>query len=417
MNSDEFLRTLQNEGYLIDAINPNGKIQRMGTKDKPTSKSGWYAYHKGRYPFAVYGDWRTGEKKLLKGYDNSNLSIEARREIQANLRKIAKQKYKEQEKTYTEAAQKAKTVWDKSNPLFDSFNYLHNKKVKNYGLRSYKGQAIIPILDVKTEELISLQFIGKEGVKRFLSGGRTRGGYHQIGKPKDNRIYICEGYATGAAIHEVTGDCVAVAFNSGNLQKVSRGLSERYPEHELIIAADNDRFNEINVGVNKAKAAADSCNCAYVVPSFPEGSDGTDFNDLFINAGKDEVLSQLNNTVRANSPKSNNDDISNIKNWLSGKLDLTGNQVLNKLADMSPIDTDPFRKEVSQKLNIRITTLDVELRSRRKVEEKSSTKVVGYDEIEPWPEPVDGKSLITALTQTIDDIVILDKGYSTIIAL
>ena len=37
-------------------------------------------------------------------------------------------------------------------------------------------------------------------------------------------LVICEGFATGASIHEATGHAVAVAFNAGNLQAVAVAL-------------------------------------------------------------------------------------------------------------------------------------------------------------------------------------------------
>jgi putative DNA primase/helicase len=76
-------------------------------------------------------------------------------------------------------------------------------------------------------ELHSLQFIGPEGDKRFLSGGRVSGCYLLIGKP-DVTLCIAEGYATGASIHEAAGCAVAVAFNAGNLLPVARTLRRNF---------------------------------------------------------------------------------------------------------------------------------------------------------------------------------------------
>ena len=51
-------------------------------------------------------------------------------------------------------------------------------------------------------------------------------GHHQ--KPKGGKLIVCEGYATGASLHDATGEAVAVAFNSGNLEAVALDLRAKY---------------------------------------------------------------------------------------------------------------------------------------------------------------------------------------------
>jgi putative DNA primase/helicase len=67
--------------------------------------------------------------------------------------------------------------------------------------------------------LHSLQFIAADGIKRPLTGGRVAGCYFSIGNPKGAAaLCICEGFATGASIHEATGYPVEVAFSAGNVE-------------------------------------------------------------------------------------------------------------------------------------------------------------------------------------------------------
>ena len=49
---------------------------------------------------------------------------------------------------------------------------------------------------------------------------------------------------------------------------------------ELVICADNDRQTEGNPGVTYATAAAKATGARLIVPDFPEGEAGSDFNDL-----------------------------------------------------------------------------------------------------------------------------------------
>ncbi len=95
-----------------------------------------------------------------------------------------------------------------------------------------------------------------------------------------SRLVICEGWATGATLHEVMGDFVLCAMNAGNLAKVAQGARKHFPEAKIIIAADNDRFTPGNPGLAKAIEAARLVQATLIVPEFPEGAEGTDFNDL-----------------------------------------------------------------------------------------------------------------------------------------
>jgi putative DNA primase/helicase len=102
-----------------------------------------------------------------------------------------------------------------------------------------------------------------------------------IGKP-DGLLYIAEGYATGASIHEATGYAVAVAFNAGNMVAVARTMRSKFPNLRLILCADDDTGTPGNPGLVKAREAAQAVGGSLAVPDFgnsrPEGA--TDFNDL-----------------------------------------------------------------------------------------------------------------------------------------
>ncbi|GHU13144.1 hypothetical protein FACS189449_08110 [Alphaproteobacteria bacterium] len=60
--------------------------------------------------------------------------------------------------------------------------------------------------------MVSLQKIYPNGLKKFHAGGRKKGCYFVIGEICDE-VIICEGYATGASIHECIEKPVVVAFD------------------------------------------------------------------------------------------------------------------------------------------------------------------------------------------------------------
>ena len=107
------------------------------------------------------------------------------------------------------------------------------------GLNSCVIILLVPLRDV-TGTIQGVQFISPDGTKKFKTGTAKQGNYFSIGKPQKNTLLICEGYATGASLHESTGHAVAVAFDAGNLKPVAENLRKKFPEMKLIICADND---------------------------------------------------------------------------------------------------------------------------------------------------------------------------------
>lgn len=72
-----------------------------------------------------------------------------------------------------------------------------------HGLRSADGLLVIPLYDMDGE-LWSVQLINGEGKKKFLPGGRVAGCFYPMGKSNGTTV-ICEGFATGASIHDPAG--------------------------------------------------------------------------------------------------------------------------------------------------------------------------------------------------------------------
>jgi putative DNA primase/helicase len=135
--------------------------------------------------------------------------------------------------------------------------------------------------------LHGLQFISPDGSKKFKTGTVKQGHFHLIGKPVDSTMIICEGYATGASIHQATGHAVLVAFDAGNLKPVAESIHKQRPQLKMIIAADDDHATDGNPGLTKATEAARAVGGSLASPSFPvgRGPKDSDFNDLARLAG------------------------------------------------------------------------------------------------------------------------------------
>lgn len=144
------------------------------------------------------------------------------------------------------------------------------------------------------------QFIGPDGDKRFLTGGRVAGCYFSMGNAKGAAaLCIAEGFATGATIHVATGYPVAVAFAAGNLGPVAKAMRKRFAGLRLIICTDDDVATKGNPGITNATEAARSVVGLVAIPDFgkdrPEAA--TDFNDLAQQRGIQAVESAIANAT------------------------------------------------------------------------------------------------------------------------
>lgn len=176
--------------------------------------------------------------------------------------------------------------------------YLVTKGVKPHGALVSDKFLILPLVDINGQ-IWSAQGISPEPCaefggrnKSFERGGRISGCFFPIGPVTESeKVLVCEGFATGATLHEATGIPVACAMSAGNLKAVAAALRKKNPAAAVIICADNDRQTDGNPGVTKAEEAALSLQCGIVVPEFdvPPAGDATDFNDLARLKGMDHV--------------------------------------------------------------------------------------------------------------------------------
>ncbi|MBT4922527.1 MAG: hypothetical protein HON23_05885 [Rickettsiales bacterium] len=159
-----------------------------------------------------------------------------------------------------------------------------------------KNTLIIPMRDVN-DNLWSLQRIYPNGDKRFLKDGKKKGCFCLIGNNELealDRVFLCEGFSTGASIYLATEIPVIICFDAGNIFPVLESIKAKYPNKQYVIAADDDAYGKVNTGRLKALEACSKMHVSAYVPIFKDrSSKPTDFNDLHCLEGLSEVKKQL----------------------------------------------------------------------------------------------------------------------------
>lgn len=234
--------------------------------DKPGSCNGWYVLHLLPIPSAAFGSWRTGETHTFRDPSARPINRIERAEMLQKKWEMRQARYREQVEVWRKAREKAEKLLRVSRPAKADHPYLVRKGVKAYGIRQLRDSLLIPLRDL-AGKVHSLQFIGPDGVKRFLTGGQVQGHYYAIGRPA-GVLCVCEGYATAASIYEATGHAVAVAFNAGNLVPVAHRLRMKFMGARLIMCADDDRGTPGNPGLTQAHRAARSVGGWVAKPDF-----------------------------------------------------------------------------------------------------------------------------------------------------
>lgn len=292
---DEVSEALKSIGCIMDADLHKGqrhpvltgeKIRITVEGDQPGQKSGFYFIHTDGNPAGFMQNNRTGEELrwCCKGYVQSD---EERAVLRARAAEQRLQREAEQAKAHESTAQRvdrqAKSMVIPQTPTA----YLEKKglQVHNGILTDKEGvKTCIPAYDIDGKQW-TMQYINEDGTKRFAKNGKKEGCFHVVGGldalGEAPVLIISEGYATAGSITEATNVPTVAAFDNGNLLTVAEALHKRFPDKPVIIAGDDDLAHackmkpksgdSINVGREKAQAAAEAVGGVAIFPVFASG--------------------------------------------------------------------------------------------------------------------------------------------------
>lgn len=286
-------------GLLIKDLIADGEIHRVAhVSSKKGALDGWYILHtSGKVPVGIAGCWKEPifESKWVAEIGRT-MSFTERFEHDKWVAELKAKKDAERLASQAVAAERAEDEVGTYADASDDHPYLVRKHISAHGVKIDRaGRLVVPVSN-QAGEILSYQTIDADGNKRFLKGGKIEGGFFEL---RGNRkiVFVGEGFATCASIHEATGYTVMVAFDCGNLSKVAKAAKEMFPAAKIVIGADNDQFTEGNPGVTKGRAAAALVFGEIVYPSFGDAdmvdNKPTDWNDLHCLQGLDAVKEQI----------------------------------------------------------------------------------------------------------------------------
>lgn len=324
----DFIKEMVNSGLApkdrasITITGSNIKTYLM-EEDKKGKPTGWYRYKEDEHgAVGQFGSHRYGESHVWNSKIKRDLDPETAGKIKADRERNKKLLEIERVEAQRDAADSAAEMLNSLPPATGDEPYFKSKGVKPFsGIKADGDTVVIPMWRGGSKS--GVQTIDGNGNKRFTKGAAIDGGFFPLVSKEDKKNFfvICEGYATAATIREATGYPTVCAFVANNLMSVAEGIRNKYPNAQIIIAADNDQWrlnpkerakNNLtppdsgaasewdlwaengwmeNIGIIKGKSAAAMVNGFLCYPDIPSDHPDkiTDFNDIGLEATKAEI--------------------------------------------------------------------------------------------------------------------------------
>ncbi|HBZ2306630.1 primase-helicase zinc-binding domain-containing protein [Klebsiella pneumoniae] len=180
--------------------------------------------------------------------------------------------------------------------------YLQSK-----GLTGFKyplmpdGSLLLELVD-ESGAVTAAQTITPQGEKRLIKGSAKRGAYYAVNAlERPQSVVIAEGLATALTCHLIRTDALTVAaIDAGNLLPVAEVMRRKYPQAQIIIAADNDhqQGGPESGGTNTGKDAAEKAALSVAGwVSLPPTDNKTDWNDYHQQHGLETATAAFNDSM------------------------------------------------------------------------------------------------------------------------
>jgi putative DNA primase/helicase len=262
-----------------DELHFDGKLHRFrsGTKGqaKAGDKPGWYVVYGDGIPAGRFGCWRAGLESSWRADVGRNLQPAEEMAHARRIDEAKKARDAELKRQHEVASDTVGTIWSGCMAASAEHPYLVRKGIATHGARvTGDGRLVVPLYD-EDGTLASLQYIGLDGGKLYHPGGQTGGKFWMVGTMDEpGTLYVAEGFATAATIHETTGRPCVVAYSASSLPPVTEAMRKRYGEaQEIVIVADHDKSG---IGQKCADQASAKYGATVIMPPI-EGMDANDY--------------------------------------------------------------------------------------------------------------------------------------------
>ncbi|EPB3202230.1 DUF927 domain-containing protein [Escherichia coli] len=175
--------------------------------------------------------------------------------------------------------------------------YLTGKGLPGFTYPILPDGTLLLVLVNEYGEDAAAQTITAKGEKRLLTGSAKKGAYHVINPAHSpEMVIIGEGLATVLSVHLMRPDSLAVvAIDAGNLLPVAQVMRRKYPQAQIVIAADNDiKPDEPNTGKEAAEKAAATVTG---LVALPPGDHKSDWNDYHQQHGLENAIAAFNDSL------------------------------------------------------------------------------------------------------------------------
>ncbi|MBZ1808310.1 primase-helicase zinc-binding domain-containing protein [Klebsiella pneumoniae] len=180
--------------------------------------------------------------------------------------------------------------------------YLQSKGLTgfNYPLMP-DGSLLLELVD-ESGAVTAAQTITAQGEKRLIKGSAKRGAYYAVDAlERPQSVVIAEGLATALTCHLIRTDALTVAaIDAGNLLPVAEVMRRKYPQAQIIIAADNDhqQGGPESGGTNTGKDAAEKAALSVAGwVSLPPTECKADWNDYHQQHGLETATAAFNDSM------------------------------------------------------------------------------------------------------------------------
>tara|TARA_R110002072_G_scaffold204892_2_gene362817 strand:- start:934 stop:2925 length:1992 start_codon:yes stop_codon:yes gene_type:complete len=250
----------------------DGQLHRFSTKGRKRDDSGWYVIFPDEPVAGRFGCWRDQIDCVFKANIGRELTASENMAIIRRQTEAKEERERAREKKAAVAANTVDTIWSDAIGASPDHPYLKRKGIEPHGARlTGDGRLIVPLYNADGE-LASLQYIS-EDEKRYHPGGTTKSCSWTLGEVTPGPIFVAEGYATAATVHEISGRPCVISYSANNLPTIVGQLREAHGQtQELVIVADNDASG---VGRNKADEASAKYGGRIVMP--PSEGDANDY--------------------------------------------------------------------------------------------------------------------------------------------